>query len=375
MVIPWEGPFFPTDESRRAAAESLIRILVVDDEPSLTRSVAALLQSKDRLIEDCGSVAETLARLNTRSYDLLIIDYRLPDASGLAVMDWLLSHERRESTIMISGEESMDAAVGALRRSADDFLLKPYSPEQLRRAVTNALLKRQVERNNRIIHQRLQSSEQMHRYMVENSLDLIYTLDAEGRFNYLNQRVESLLGHPRNDLIGKHFSEIVHPEDVDRARFFFAERRTGPRAASNVELRLSRNPYGPEGSDGDGPVSIVLNAMGIYRRADSRAPAHFVGTYGAARNLPALRRRDDDAPRPTSASTTRSPSCPTASSSTTASTWPSPRPSAARASSRSCSSTSTASGRSTKPTAAATATPCSAPSRSGSSNACAAATP
>ena len=298
MVIPWEGPFFPTDESRRAAAESLTRILVVDDEPSLTRSVAALLQSKDRLIEDCGSVAETLARLNTRSYDLLIIDYRLPDASGLAVMDWLLSHERRESTIMISGEESMDAAVGALRRSADDFLLKPYSPEQLRRAVTNALLKRQVERNNRLIHQRLQSSEQMHRFMVENSLDLIYTLDAEGRFNYLNQRVESLLGHPRNDLIGKHFSEIVHPEDVDRARFFFAERRTGPRAASNVELRLSRNPYGPEGSDGDGPVSIVLNAMGIYRRADSRAPAHFVGTYGAARNLPALRRRDDDAPAP-----------------------------------------------------------------------------
>ena len=134
--------------------------------------------------------------------------------------------------------------------------------------------------------------------MVENSLDLIYTLDAEGRFNYLNQRVESLLGHPRNDLIGKHFSEIVHPEDVDRARFFFAERRTGPRAASNVELRLSRNPYGPEGSDGDGPVSIVLNAMGIYRRADSRAPAHFVGTYGAARNLPAVRQRDDDSPAP-----------------------------------------------------------------------------
>ena len=231
MVIPWEGPFFPTDESRRAAAESLIRILVVDDEPSLTRSVAALLQSKDRLIEDCGSVAETLARLNTRSYDLLIIDYRLPDASGLAVLDWLLSHERRESTIMISGEESMDAAVGALRRSADDFLLKPYSPEQLRRAVTNALLKRQVERNNRIIHQRLQSSEQMHRYMVENSLDLIYTLDAEGRFNYLNQRVESLLGHPRNDLIGKHFSEIVHP--ASRRSAVSRGEPCNPRAASN----------------------------------------------------------------------------------------------------------------------------------------------
>nr|MBP8267191.1 response regulator [Zoogloea sp.] len=100
MVIPWEGPFFPTETNRRTPAESLIRILVVVDEPSLTRSIAALLQGSEKLIEDCGSVAEALARLNTRSFDLLILDYRLPDASGLAVMDWLLSNERRESVIM-----------------------------------------------------------------------------------------------------------------------------------------------------------------------------------------------------------------------------------------------------------------------------------
>ena len=126
MVIPWEGASFPTEANRRTSAESLTRILVVDDEPSLRRSVGALLQGSDRLIEDCGSVAETLARLNTRSYDLLILDFRLPDASGLAVMDWLLSNDRRESVIMISGEQSMEAAIGALRRGADDFLIKPY---------------------------------------------------------------------------------------------------------------------------------------------------------------------------------------------------------------------------------------------------------
>ncbi len=99
MVIPWEGPFFPPEGNRRSAVESLVRILVVDDEPSLTRSIGALLQSNDRLIEDCGSVAEALARLNTSSFDLLILDYRLPDATGLAVLDWLLSHNRRESVI------------------------------------------------------------------------------------------------------------------------------------------------------------------------------------------------------------------------------------------------------------------------------------
>ncbi len=289
MVIPWEGPFFPPEANRRSTAESLVRILVVDDEPSLTRSIGALLQSNDRLIEDCGSVAETLARLNTSSFDLLILDYRLPDATGLAVLDWLLSHNRRESVIMISGEQSMEAAIGALRRNADDFLLKPYNADQLRRAVSSALLKRQLERTNRLVQQRLQSSEQMHRYLVENSLDLIYTLDADGRFNYLNLRIESLLGHRRNALIGKHFSEIVHPEDLERARFSFNERRTGTRATNNLELRFNRNPYGLDDSDENGPVSIVLNAMGIYNRTDSRAPAHYAGTYGAARSLPGMR--------------------------------------------------------------------------------------
>lgn len=289
MLIPWKGQPFPPEGQRRAAAEALVRILVIDDEPSLARSITALLQTDDRLIEACGTVAETLARLNATAYDLIVLDYRLPDASGLAVMDWLLSHERRESVIMISAEQSLEAAVGALRRGAADFLVKPYSAEQLRRSVTKVLAKRQTERSRRQNRQRLESSEQMHRYLVENSLDLIYTLDADGRFSYLNPRIESLLGHPRSALLGKHFSEIVYPEDLERARFSFNERRTGPRATSNLALRLTRNPFGNAETDEHGPVTIVLNAMGIYNRTDSRAPIHYAGTYGAARSLPGYR--------------------------------------------------------------------------------------
>lgn len=75
-----------------------------------------------------GSVAETLARLNTRSYDLLILDFRLPDASGLAVMDWLLSNDRRESVIMISGEQSMEAAIGAPAAAPTTSSSSPTAP-------------------------------------------------------------------------------------------------------------------------------------------------------------------------------------------------------------------------------------------------------
>ena len=118
MLIPWKGQPFPPEGQRRATAEALVRILVIDDEPSLARSITALLQADDRLIEECGTVAEALARLNATAYDLIVLDYRLPDASGLAVMDWLLSHDRRESVIMISAEQSVEAAVGAAPQRA-----------------------------------------------------------------------------------------------------------------------------------------------------------------------------------------------------------------------------------------------------------------
>ncbi|KAB2966378.1 EAL domain-containing protein [Zoogloea sp.] len=288
MIIPWKGPPFPMDARHGPSPETLARILVIDDEPSLTRSIAALLQGHDRLIETCASVAEALSRLNASAYDLLLLDYRLPDASGLAVMDWLISHERRESVIMISAEHSTEAAIGALRRGARDFLLKPYTADQLRHAVSSALAHRQLERNQRQVRQHLESSERMHRYLVENSLDLIYTLDADGRFSYINQRVESLLGHSSKALIGQHFSEIIYPEDLERARFSFNERRTGARATSNLALRLSRSQT-LEGQDPDEPVTIVLNAMGIYHRDD--AQARYAGTYGAARNLPGREHR------------------------------------------------------------------------------------
>ncbi|HMV17521.1 MAG TPA: EAL domain-containing protein [Zoogloea sp.] len=289
MVIPGERPFFPPETGNRGAPDPLIRILVVDDQPSLRRSVVALLQGDDRLIEDCGSVAETLVRLGAASYDLIILDYRLPDATGLAVMNWLSSHHRNESVIVISGEDSMEAAIAALRRGAQDFLRKPYDPDQLRRAVQSVLGKRQQERSHRLTLQRLQSSEHMHRYLVESSPDLIFTTTPDGRFNYINPRIESLLGYRRNSLIGQHFSEIVHPEDLERTRQTFHERRTGQRAAANVEVRLTRSPFGPDQDGEAGPLPFVLNAHGIYHDEDGTTPGEYLGTYGVARHAPPLR--------------------------------------------------------------------------------------
>jgi DNA-binding NtrC family response regulator len=93
------------------------------------------------------------------------------------------------TVIVVSADDVIDSAIGALRRGAYDFVRKPYQPEELLRTVDNALQRKRLERTNALISARLERSERLHRYLVDHSPDIIYTVDEEGRFTYLNPTV------------------------------------------------------------------------------------------------------------------------------------------------------------------------------------------
>ena len=132
--------------------------------------------------------------------------------------------------------------------------------------------------------------------------DIIYKLDPEGHFRYLSKSV-SLLGYTREELIGKHFSTIVHPADLPRVsrelvlpRYrgkvtgvadmpkLFDERRTGQRVTKNMVVRLIPKDVvvGKEGID-HGAVQSEVNATGKYREADASANPRFEGSVGTIR--------------------------------------------------------------------------------------------
>src|SRR6185369_4906527 len=172
-----------------------LRILVVDDEPRLRRSLTLLLEGTDREIDECATGSEAIAALARRQYDLVLLDLRLPDVTGLEVMDWLAKRLPAMTVIVVSADDVIDSAIGALRRGAYDFVRKPYQPEELLRTVDNALQRKRLERTNALISARLERSERLHRYLVDHSPDIIYTVDEEGRFTYLNPTVATALGN------------------------------------------------------------------------------------------------------------------------------------------------------------------------------------
>jgi diguanylate cyclase (GGDEF)-like protein/PAS domain S-box-containing protein len=126
----------------------------------------------------------------------------------------------------------------------------------------------------------------MHRFLVEQSPDIIYTLDNEGRFVFINRRAETLLGYEQNELLGKHYSVIVHPEDIAQANYNFNERRIGDRAATNVEIRLKSKDLSKGFLHFDNRVIVtILSSQGVYASKDDSPLGNFVGTAGVARDI------------------------------------------------------------------------------------------
>lgn len=290
MVIPAEQPFFDTSASSRNGVELPCRILIVDDDAVLRRTLPHVLAQAGRQFDECGAVGETLDRLERHSYDLILLDYRLPDGNGLAVLEWLALHHREEAVIMISGEDAIDAAIGALRGGADDFVRKPYHVAQIQRAVQNVLHRTALERANRAMSQRLRASERLHRYLVESSPDVIFTLDVDGRFSYLNPRVEELLGFERSQLLKRPFMLLVMPEDQDRIQALLQACRDGNSTGFNVELRLRRNRHALQ--DGESTfVTVALNGLPMNSR--DRDGEWGIGLYGVARDISERKRAEE----------------------------------------------------------------------------------
>lgn len=270
------------------------RVLLVDDEPRLLSSLCELLKGRDYQMMTAQSGREALDYLNRGGFDLVILDMRLPDMSGHEIMDFMNAHQVGASVIVISGNNDIDTAIGALKRGAFDYLRKPYAREELLRTVDNALRQRALEADNRLFAWRLENSEKSYRYLVDNSPDIIYTLDDDGMFTFVNERVHQLLGYTSDELIGKHYSVLVHDDDIELARYVFKERRIGERASRNVELRLKCcNGASEIRTFENSLLTISFNSTGMYSAARKEGDSEFFGTYGVARDITDRKRADE----------------------------------------------------------------------------------
>ncbi len=269
-------------------------ILVVDDDAAMLASLRILFVANGFATETALGGQNALALLGAKNYDIMLLDLQMPEVSGLDVLRYLKENSLDTKVIVVSGESSFAAVRETMIEGAYDFVRKPYAAGELLTTVGNALSRRTLERQHQAMELALQESERLHRYIVNNSPDFIYVLDANGHFTFVNDRTEDLLGYSREQLIGQHFSMLVHEDDLREARYAFCERRTGKRASRDIELRLKVNSGAKTVRNFESYIiPITLHSVGMYNPAGLDGKPAFVGTYGCARDITERKRTEE----------------------------------------------------------------------------------
>src|ERR1700729_1995724 len=131
----------------RGVRMALKRILVVDDEENIGRSLRLILEREGYAVTTCASVAE--ARAQSVRPDAYLIDVRLPDGSGIDLVRWMKTNDVHAPMLMISGHGTIADAVEATRAGAFDFLEKPLSRDKVLLALRHALDETKLREENR----------------------------------------------------------------------------------------------------------------------------------------------------------------------------------------------------------------------------------
>ena len=118
---------------------SVASVLVVDDDPAMCQILQHMLSGGQYNIQTSGSVAEALTAVEQKSFDVYVMDYKLPDGSGLDVAERIRSKWGATPIILISGYDGSSVASRAEKFRIFDFLQKPFSREIICNAVKKAI--------------------------------------------------------------------------------------------------------------------------------------------------------------------------------------------------------------------------------------------
>jgi DNA-binding NtrC family response regulator len=124
------------------------RILVVDDEALVRKSLRAALEDASYQVDTASTAEDAVGAFIQRSPSIVILDLRLPDRDGLDLLRELRERDPRVRVIMITGDGDVRKAVSAMKEGAVDFLRKPYELDEILHVVTNAA--ENVERDRRL---------------------------------------------------------------------------------------------------------------------------------------------------------------------------------------------------------------------------------
>lgn len=127
-----------------------MKILIIEDEPELSKSIATYLSSENYLCEVAADYTRALQKIEDFDYDCILLDLTLPGGSGLDLLRELKANNKSDGVIIISARNAIDDRISGLNLGADDYLSKPFHLSELSARVA-AIIRRRKFAGNKLI--------------------------------------------------------------------------------------------------------------------------------------------------------------------------------------------------------------------------------
>jgi DNA-binding NtrC family response regulator len=138
-------------------------VLIIDDEAAIRESLQMLLEDDGYEVDGAEDGREGLNRLDTQAFDLVLLDFQLPDRNGLEILKDIRERDPEMAVIMITAYGTPENAVAAIQAGAANFIAKPWTNEKLQADVRAAIGRKRVQEENIQLKRQLKA-----RYNFEN---------------------------------------------------------------------------------------------------------------------------------------------------------------------------------------------------------------
>jgi signal transduction histidine kinase len=241
--------------------EETLRVLVVDDEEGMREGMRRVLERNSYQVDLAENGEEAIKLLKANSYDLALIDLKMPGIDGFEVTRYINESLGRQTVIVIvSALATVEAAMEVTRQGAFDFLVKPFVPKDLKQVVDRAVRQRRLILEREKYLTELASERNLSRQLINSMHEGVIVLNINREPVLMNPKAESFLSvryHPLLTLkelslseeIQKNIAEILDsesPRDEVKIRW----EQMGERM---LEVRV--NPYL---RDGENAGAIVI---------------------------------------------------------------------------------------------------------------------
>lgn len=132
-----------------------MKILLIEDEPELRKSIKLFLHQEGYLVESAADFAKASDKAGIYDYDCVLVDITLPGGSGLDIVKQLKKSKSKAGIIIISAKNSLDDKISGLELGADDYLTKPFHLSELNARIKSVIRRMSFDGGNEIVFEEI----------------------------------------------------------------------------------------------------------------------------------------------------------------------------------------------------------------------------